>query len=867
MRELLPLLPKPSRYAGREWGVTTKDPAKIRARVALAFPDLYDVGMSYLGQRILLHCVDRRPEFLAERVYAPCDDAARVLREHNAPLCTLESDTPLAEMDVLAFSLTHELCYTNVLYMLDLAGIPARASERGPEHPLVLAGGGACFNAEPLADFLDCMLLGDGEEALPRILEEVARARDEGLDRRGLLLRLKDIPGLYVPSFFAPQGPGEPLLPLVPGYERVEKALVEDLNETPFPTLSPVAFGQAVHDRLTLEIARGCTRGCRFCQAGVIYRPVRERSLDRIESLLTDALAVTGYEEVSFLSLSTGDFSALDTLFARTFDRCAAEQVAISLPSLRVGSVSPAIMERIASIRRTGATLAPEAGSQRLRDVINKGITEEQLLDHVRHLFEHGWQHVKLYFMIGLPTETPEDMEAIVDLCRKVRDAAGWQIKRLQVTAAVSPFVPKSHTPFQWERQIGPEEIRARVNLLRDLMRRHKRLMLKFHEPRMSFLEGIFSRGDRALGPVLEQAYRAGALFSSWKDHLDLEPYLEAMRDNGLKPEDYLAERDVNAPLPWDHLDCGVSRAFLLRERKRALEARTTEDCRYEGCSGCGVCNLDGRVSRLSAQSPGKDIRPRVLLAQRDQTDAPPPPPAGDKPDLHAQAARYRIWYEKTGPAAALSQLELQSVFERALRRARLPLSFSAGFHPLPRLSFGMALPVGVESHCEWLVLGLREDIPAEAVAGALGPNMPDGLALTSVEHLAPGKKKAMRAANETYRLVLRGDAAVRAERATRWREFLGKKEFLVERKTKRGLKPFDLRPLLAEVREDGDALVLRFDWTAGYISPLTLARAVMGPCELTEFGLIKIAQEFDLAAEGSAAGDSAAPTETDTER
>ncbi len=854
MRELLPLLQKPSRYAGEEWGAVRKDPASVRLRLALAFPDLYDVGMSYLGQRILLHCVNARPEFFAERVYAPCEDSARVLREQGARLCTLETDTPLAALDAVAFSLTHELCYTNVLYMLDLAGIPLRAAERGARHPLILAGGGACFNAEPLADFLDCMVLGDGEEVLPRLLEEMAAAKDQGLSRPELLLRLSAVPGAYVPSLFQNQGPGLPLKPLAPGRERVEKALVEDLERAPFPALTPLAFGQAVHDRLTLEIARGCTRGCRFCQAGMIYRPVRERSLERIEAMLQEGIAATGYEEVSFLSLSTGDFSALDALFARTFDRCAAQQVAISLPSLRVGSVSPAIMERIASIRRTGATLAPEAGSQRLRDVINKGVTEAELITHVRHLFEHGWQHVKLYFMIGLPTETPEDLEAIADLCRKVRDAAGWQVKRLQVTAAISPFVPKPQTPFQWERQIGLTEIRERIHYLRDLFRRHKRLMLKFHEPEMSFLEGLFARGDRRLGPVVEQAFRAGALFSSWKDRLALAPYLEALAACGLTPEEYLRERAEDEPLPWDHLDCGVSRAFLLRERKRALEAKTTADCRYEACAGCGVCNLDGRVSRLTAQAPDKDIRPRVLLAQRDQIEAPACPEAAEKPDLHAQAARYRVWYQKTGPAAVLSQLELQSVFERALRRSRLPLSFSAGFHPLPRVSFGMALPVAVESLCEWFVLGLREALPAEDVAAALGPNLPPGLPLDRVE-LLPFGRPAMQAATETFCLELRGEAQ---RFKGLWFDFLERTELVIARKSKRGTKPFDIRPLVAEVRDLGDGgLELRLDWSTGYLSPLTLVRTVMPEAGPTDFRLTKTAQDFPAGA----------ATSTETER
>jgi radical SAM family uncharacterized protein/radical SAM-linked protein len=799
---------------------------------------MYEVGMSYLGQKILSEAVNAHPRFWAERVYTPCQETAAILRSHGTPLATLESDTPLAEMDAIAFSLTHELCYTNVLYMLDLGSIPLRSAERDERHPLIIAGGGSTFNAEPVAPFFDAMVLGDGEEALPAILARIEQSREAGETRAQLLRGLIDIPGVYVPSFFEDQGPGLPLKPLVAGYESVEKAVVDDLDAAPFPRGTTVPYG-AVHDRLTMEIARGCTRGCRFCQAGMIYRPVRERSLDTLDDILTRGLAETGYEETSILSLSTGDFSALDTFFTRSFDKCAAEQISISLPSLRVGSLSAPIMERISSIRRTGATLAPEAGSQRLRDVINKGVTEAQLVEHVRLLFENGWQGVKLYFMIGLPTETDADLDAIVDLCLKVRDAAGWHIKRLQVTAAVSPFVPKPQTPFQWDPQLPYEEIYRRIGYLRDRFRAHKRINLKFHEPEMTTLEGLFSRGDRRLAEVVERAYREGALFSSWKDHLSLAPYKQAVEELGLSWDEYTGPRDPEAPLPWDHLSCGLTRRFLLTERERALAGRVTEDCRYAACRNCGVCGHDDHVSTLTAQRH-KDIRPRLVFAGRDQ-EGEQPPYSVEKPDLTIRGSHFRIWYEKTGPAAYLSQLELQAVFERALRRAGLPLSFSAGFHPMPKLSFGMALPVGVSSREEWINVFLRQDFDPEDVAERLRRAMPLGLAPLRVERLSMGKSQPQ-PVEETYELRVLGNVA---ERMAQWKAFLEREQWLVTRRTRKGTRELDIRPLIREAAMEGDTVTMTCDWRAGYMSPLALAQAVMEGASLLDFTLTKTAQRF----------------------
>jgi radical SAM family uncharacterized protein/radical SAM-linked protein len=872
MRRLLPLIPKPSHYAGCEIGAVRKAPDAVKGRIALAFPDLYEVGMSYTGQTLLYHAVNQRPELWAERVFAPGLEAAEILRAQGGVLSTLESDTPLASLDALGFHLTHELCYTNVLYMLDLAGLPLRSKDRDPDlplrGPLVIAGGGCAFNAEPLTPFLDALILGDGEEILPELLERLVKLKTRGLSKTSVLRELSRTPGVYVPSFFRDKGPGQPLEPLFEDYTRVEKRLLPDLDKTPYPTRPTQAF-DAVHDRYAIEIARGCTRGCRFCQAGMIYRPVRERSLSALDAILERGLSDSGYGEVSFLALSAGDFSGLSALFSQSLSRCQREQVAISLPSLRVGSISPEIMAKIAGIRRTGATVAPEAGSQRLRDVINKGVTEPELLEHAAALARNGWQNVKLYFMIGLPTESYEDLDAILDLCLAVERASKEAGYRLNVTAAISPFVPKAHTPFQWEPQIGLSEIEERVAYLRTSFRPHKRLRLRWHLPEMSFLEGVFARGDRRLADLVEDAYRRGALFSSWNDKLDLATWREAMTARGIDPAEYLAERPMDAALPWDHLTSGVSKAYLRGERIRGLKLLTTEDCRFGECRGCGVCTLDGRPSELRAQAAGMEIRQKLNFIARDQlpvetpTEAnvseprailpaqPARPGAKRRPPARAQelgvkAAHFRIWHHKREAAAYLSQLELQTVFERAFRRAKLPLTFSQGFHPLPLVSFTRALPVSVESEAEYFDVFLRESWNAAAVRAALDGELPAGLEVRIVQEL-PLSGRHPQAEAEIYRLECLNLPRAQAF-AEAWKQFLRVDCFEWTRETKKGARTLDIRPMVQPLAsEDERPEVVRFslDWRQCYVSPLALVLAALRDFSTAEIRLRKLEQLF----------------------
>ncbi|MBQ4133822.1 MAG: TIGR03960 family B12-binding radical SAM protein [Desulfovibrionaceae bacterium] len=882
MRHLLPILPRPSRYLGIEEGSVHKDISKVKLHIALAFPDLYEVAMSYLGQKILYAIINSRPAWYAERAFTPCREAAGLLRRHGVPLASLESDTPLADFDLIGFSVTHELCYTNILMMLDLAGIPFRSVQRDESHPIILAGGGCTMACEPLAPFMDMMILGEAEECAPKLLQLVEQAKTSGWTRPRLLEEAVKINGVYVPQLQGPDAPAR----AVP---RPTRQIVRDLNDALYPETQAVPFG-AVHNRLALEIARGCTRGCRFCQAGMIYRPARERRVDNLVKLTRECLNATGYDDISFLSLSTGDFSALKTLFLQTSDRCAQEQVSVSLPSLRVGSIDSEIMNRMAGIRRTGATLAPEAGSQRLRDVINKGVTEEAILTHARKLFEHGWQQIKLYFMIGLPTETDADLDAAVELCRKVRDAAGKGVRRLQVTGAFSTFVPKPHTPFQWEAQISLSEIERRISYLLERFKAEKNLKMRWHEPKMSFLEGIMSRGDRRLSNVVESAYRNGDIFTAWIDEFSIDPWLAALAEHGLDPEIYTGPRDLKAPLPWEHIENGVSREFLLRERARAFAGQISPDCRYAACQACGVCDRPGASSSIlnaavypepaSAQNSADNQHGSALpiqnilnFAERDQLEyaeqeqasaadnAPQPGAASaaasetgkNKPpaiaaELTHKEAIYRIWYSKSGAAVYLSQLELQPVMERALRRASLPLSFSQGFHPLPLLTFGRALPVGVESRCEWFAITLSERRDVNSLRKNLAKSLPRGLEILYIEEL-PVQRCLPQAVSESYLLSLTPQSSLNWEKfAACWRSFAQEKSRIWTRETKKGPRTDDLRKFFRTISIDEQKIEIIFDWREKYVSPLTLCLAAIPETDILDLHLIKISQKLGFA-------------------
>ena len=798
--EILQNVEKASRYLGTEVNAVHKSPGDVEVRMALAFPDLYDLGLGNLGIHILYDAVNRLDWAYCERLYSPGLDMEHELRSRGLKLFALETKDEVDHFDGIGITLQSELTYTNILNLIDLAGLPLRSVERSDDAPLIFAGGPAVFNPEPIAPFIDFFVIGDGEDVVIEIAEVMRRMK--GRPRKARLLAMSMLEGIYVPELYPfetlESGAIVPKLDAPP----IRKRLAKDLDGATFPTDYIVPFTQQVHDRVSLEVLRGCTQGCRFCQAGMVTRPVRERSIEKVDELMKRTLDNTGYEEVSLVSLSTCDYSQVKKLVENAVDVARSARASVSLPSLRLDSFSVELSDMVAEQRKSGVTFAPEAASPRLRQVINKFIPDEELLSMSAEVYKRNWDLVKLYFMIGLPTERDEDVEAIADLAiRTVRHGQEFN-RRAKVNMGVSTFVPKPFTPFQWARQITVDETIAKQDLLQAQLRPFREIKFGRHEPEETYLEGLVSRSDRRAADLLEAAWKKGCRFDAWREHLRYDLWLEAVHETGFDVDDATRERDPDERLPWDHIDIYIPKQWFKEDWARAKELQWAEDCRRKRCHKCGVIDEERELcaTMLRDHIDGRKEEAEWVRTPREPWVEPDPV--------------QRLWFRvsRTKSSRFLSHLESANAWLRALRRAKVPLAYSQGFHPQPRVAFSSAMPLGEESVGEYMDMMLigRED-PNDLLA-RIQAVLPEGFDATSVVEV-PFSAKSLMALNHGGEYLIELPHLEREQVAERVKELMEAEEITLARKGKtrtkargqkgrfkkrdRVMRMIDIRPML----------------------------------------------------------------------
>lgn len=785
---LLPTVEKPGRYVGLERNLTRKDLSRASVTLALAFPDTYEIGMSHTGLKILYELVNRRTDFACERVYAPWVDLETKMREAGIPLFSTESFAPAADFDVLGFSLQAELNYSNIVNMLDLAGLPVWQRDRRESDPIVLGGGPCTANPEPIADFFDAFLIGDAEEALNVFLDAYREARASGASRRAILQRLAGIDGIYVPSFYDVAYDDAGRLASITrndaaAPERARRTWVPVLKPEYYPEKPVVPSVEIVQDRLGLEVMRGCTQGCRFCQAGYWYRPVRELDPDAVAEMTQKFIAESGWSEVGLLSLSTADYSQIEPLVKCLAPKLSDRRVSISLPSLRAEAFSVGLADAVSEVRKSGFTFAPETGSDRLRRVINKTFTNADMIQAADVAFARGWDLIKVYTMIGLPTETQSDLDELVTLVEGIL-AQGRRHGRKNVNVSVGSFVPKSWTPFQWAPFDGVETLERKLAYLKDRFRRIRGAKMKWHEPREAEIECVLSRGDRRVARVLHAAWKSGVKFDGWTEHFRYDLWMDAFRAEGIPKESYLRAYELEEILPWDVLDVSIKKRWLQIELIKAKKEMRTEDCKWGHCYACGVPGngedtvlarpMTGTLPTVAADGDPAAYRDPEKGAAYRQKAMPDLPSASRLASQGSQVFRHRITFSKTADARFLSHRNTMDVLERAIRAAGLPARYSEGFNPHMRLSMGPALALGLESRHEVFDVDGNAPFPSDAAA-RIGAKLPDGLAILEVRALAAGEaslSKAVKGARYSVRLASEDHIARAGDAlAASWRE------------------------------------------------------------------------------------------------